>query len=332
MPETPAFSARGYSGATRSTTLTAGITAGATTFDVVTGATFTGLTNFRVTINEAGSTEEEIEVASVSGNTFQNVTRGVGGTGAAAHSAGESVKHTSSVRDFSEANHAVANTVGRIAAAGDLLVGSGANALARLARGAANQALGVNAAGTDLAYLASLQSLLIAAGDIIYATGPNTPTRLPKGTALQVLRMNAGATAPEWAAASSAPPANTVASVGTAQSTTSSTFTDLATLGPAVTLTTGTKALVSITADLYNNTAGATAAMSFAVSGATVRAVTESMQHNSAVANSNHLGSLVVLVTGLVAGSNTFTTKYAALGGGTAFFGSRQIAVIDMGS
>lgn len=47
-------------------------------------------------------------------------------------------------------------------------------------------------------------SLVDAAGDLIYATAADTVTRLPLGTAGKVLTVNSGATAPEWAAASSA--------------------------------------------------------------------------------------------------------------------------------
>jgi hypothetical protein len=41
--------------------------------------------------------------------------------------------------------------------------------------------------------------------------------------------------------------------------------------------------------------------------------------------------SIGILVTGLTAGSNTFTAKYRTTGG-TAVFRSRSIVVIDMGS
>ena len=38
------------------------------------------------------------------------------------------------------------------------------------------------------------------------------------------------------------------------------------------------------------------------------------------------------LVTGLTAGSNTFTMKYKSNSQGTANFGGRKIMVVDMGS
>ena len=53
------------------------------------------------------------------------------------------------------------------------------------------------------------------------------------------------------------------ATVATNQTTTSLTFTDLATVGPSVTLTTGTKALVVITASIYNSGKGTSLPLDF---------------------------------------------------------------------
>ena len=47
--------------------------------------------------------------------------------------------------------------------------------------------------------------------------------------------------------------------------------TDLATSGPAVTITTGTTAIVTVTTNMSNSNAGTTVNMGFAVSGATSR-------------------------------------------------------------
>lgn len=125
-------------------------------------------------------------------------------------------------------------------------------------------------------------------------------------------------------------PASATATVDTAQSTTSTSFTDLATPGPAVTITTGTKALVTITARIYHNTDGYAAAMGCAVSGATTVAadIVQALIHNA----QGIRASTVRLHTGLTAGSNTFTAKYEAQDPGTANFSARQISVIDMGS
>jgi hypothetical protein len=118
-------------------------------------------------------------------------------------------------------------------------------------------------------------------------------------------------------------------SVLTLQTTTSTSYTDLATAGPAVTVTTGTKALVMINAQIYGG-AGQLQYMSFAISGATTVAATD----NFSMANEGALtlsAGVTFLVTGLTAGSNTFTAKYRVTGG-SGVYELRRITVVDMGS
>ena len=119
------------------------------------------------------------------------------------------------------------------------------------------------------------------------------------------------------------------ATVATSQSTSSATYTDLATAGPAVTLTTGTKVLV------FTNTEVSTASgryvfADFAISGATTRAATDdtcvkagddtnAVQFRIGVAN---------LMT-VTAGSNTFTMKYRT-NAGTSSFINRTIVVVAL--
>ena len=126
-------------------------------------------------------------------------------------------------------------------------------------------------------------------------------------------------------------PASATATVATSQSTTSSTMTDLTTAGPAVTLTTGTKALVIITANIFNATAANYSYMGFAVSGATTVAA-GTAQALWTVGTNTIQASAGYLVTGLTAGSNTFTNKYRTEVATTATFSNRSITVIDMGS
>ena len=126
-------------------------------------------------------------------------------------------------------------------------------------------------------------------------------------------------------------PASATATVATKQSTTSTSFTDLTTPGPAVTVTTGTKALVIVTAYI-NSTVDQY--MGFAVSGATTVAAATgySLTLMSNVADYPRLQvSGIWMVTGLTAGANTFTAKYK-VSSGTAEFTNRFITVIDMGS
>ena len=169
-------------------------------------------------------------------------------------------------------------------------------------------------------------------GDISYRSSTsNTNTRLALGTAGQVLTVNSGATAPEWKTPASASPNNSSAVVATSQSTTSTSYTDLATSGPAVTVTTGTKALVILSAKVNGNASGDTAFMSFAVSGATTisAADTIALGSNDTSSARPYQSSFATRVT-LTAGSNTFTAKYRAATNAT--FANREIIVIDLGS
>jgi hypothetical protein len=188
----------------------------------------------------------------------------------------------------------------------------------------------------DLADAAIAKSTVTTAGDIIYRNA-TVPVRLGIGTAGQVLKVNSGATAPEWGAAGAATFNTGTQAVTTTESTTSTSFVNLTTT-QSVTVTTGTKALVLITALLQNGASGnPQPAMTFSVSGATTRGVTAGelinfFNTNTVSYNLQFQTSGAFLVTGLTAGSNVFTAKFAAQQGGTAYFSNRIISVIDMGS
>ena len=114
----------------------------------------------------------------------------------------------------------------------------------------------------------------------------------------------------------------------TTQTTASTGFTDLATAGPAVTLVTGTTALVTVSGLITAPTTGNYAIMSFAVSGATTRAAFDSdgIMLQSASGTQQGSFSKVFPLTGLTAGTNTFTTKYRVTAG-TGTFEGRGIIV-----
>lgn len=122
--------------------------------------------------------------------------------------------------------------------------------------------------------------------------------------------------------------------VGGDQSTSSSTFTDLTTVGPAVTLTTGTTAMVFFSAFAFHSSPPGSADMSYAISGAsTIAAGTftgSRVSTESAASTAAKLAfTKVNWVTGLTAGSNTFTMKYLAVGGvASATFNNRDILVV----
>lgn len=122
------------------------------------------------------------------------------------------------------------------------------------------------------------------------------------------------------------------ANILTVETTTSTTYTDLATVGPAVTLTTGANALVIVTASLSNSGSAVSNfnLMGYAVSGASTVAATDNtaLSATSNPANSETQMSMATVV-GLTAGSNTFTAKYK-VGAGTGSFSRRVITVIPL--
>lgn len=123
------------------------------------------------------------------------------------------------------------------------------------------------------------------------------------------------------------------AEVDTSQGTSSTSYTDLATPGPAVTVATGTRALVILTCRSYHSALGNDVFMSFAVSGASTVAATDgrAAYQNAPAAGAPLTVTMAVVVTGLTAGSNTFTAKYRT-SAATATFSYRKITVIDLGS
>jgi hypothetical protein len=116
--------------------------------------------------------------------------------------------------------------------------------------------------------------------------------------------------------------------VNTSETTASTTWADLATPGPAVTLTTGTAVIVVMSAFLANSSAGANSQMGYAVSGATTAAADShrAVIYESGAANDLAQMSYMTAATGLTAGSNTFTAQYQ-VSAGTGTFHRRQLFV-----
>jgi hypothetical protein len=118
------------------------------------------------------------------------------------------------------------------------------------------------------------------------------------------------------------------ATVVTSQTTASTTYTNLATPGPAVTVLTGTRALVTVSAVISTSVALDASVMSYAVSGSTTIAASD---NNGAQARTAQLvsASATSMVTGLTPGSNTFTAQYRVTAG-TGTFVIRWITVIPL--
>lgn len=123
------------------------------------------------------------------------------------------------------------------------------------------------------------------------------------------------------------------ATVDTGESTSSTSFTDLATVGPEVTVDVGADgvALVMLSAQLRNDTAGVTTVLGVALSGANTVAATgaRALRYESSNALDLAQATRTVLFTGLAAGPTTFTCKYAVTtGSSTGTFDFRQLAVL----
>lgn len=116
-------------------------------------------------------------------------------------------------------------------------------------------------------------------------------------------------------------------SIATSQSTTSSTFGDLGTVGPSVTVTIGANgaALVSVACEMFNSTTDY-CLVGMVVSGANTIAVKQYLVNQG---NTDHQMSNTFLLTGLSAGATTFKMQYANVNNSsTATFANRQISVI----
>jgi hypothetical protein len=170
-------------------------------------------------------------------------------------------------------------------------------------------------------------------GDIEYRSSTaNTNTRLGIGTTGQILTVAGGV--PSWAAAPSSSPTSANNYLANAESTSSSSYTNLTT-SQSVTLTTGTKVMVIVGTYMARSFNGGTSAMSYEISGATTSAASDDYMVFAAVDDQQGIvfknqRSYVSFRT-VTAGSNTFTAKFRS-NGGTTTFGNRTIAVIDLGS
>ncbi len=122
--------------------------------------------------------------------------------------------------------------------------------------------------------------------------------------------------------------------VAASQTTNSTTYVDLSTAGPSAAVTIGAsgKALVTLTGQVSPDANGRTAFMGFAVSGATTVAAGDAQSLSTLISGGNGTpipttqGSVTYLVSGLTAGSNTFTAKYRVTAG-TGTFVNRNIIV-----
>lgn len=120
-------------------------------------------------------------------------------------------------------------------------------------------------------------------------------------------------------------------SVNVSETTTSTTFTDLATVGPSVTCVTGPYAVIIMSCELHSNTSSEAARVGCDISGATTEAPDGNhvLREESSGTAEFQRASCVRLHTGLTPGTNTFKMMYAATAG-TGSFNFRNIAVLPL--
>jgi hypothetical protein len=120
--------------------------------------------------------------------------------------------------------------------------------------------------------------------------------------------------------------------ITTSETTTSTSYADLATVGPVITTTTGTSAMVFISSRMSNAAAGAPSC-TYMVSGASTIAAAASQGMVLAVdgiaAGQSVNYTKVHFINSLTPGSNTFTMQYAS-SASTSTFSYRQLCVIPL--
>lgn len=118
------------------------------------------------------------------------------------------------------------------------------------------------------------------------------------------------------------------ATVATSETTTSTTYADLATVGPSVSVLTGTSALVTVGCKQLFAGTGTQTWMSYGVTGATTNAATDARaSYFQSAAGTIKGDSYTALLTGLTGGLNVFTAKYKTVATTTGTFLDRSITV-----
>lgn len=117
--------------------------------------------------------------------------------------------------------------------------------------------------------------------------------------------------------------------IATAESTASTAWTDLATIGPTVTVNVGSSGMVIVVISCACSNTAAASFMGFAASGENTFGSGGANQNLFEGGASGAGGSAFTLLTGLTPGPTTFTAKYLVTGG-TGTFSLRDIAAIPL--
>lgn len=335
MPESAAYAVRTFLGGAVQARIPAGINAGAlsaTADDLSTWVGAVAAGNTHAMLDIAGSNPEEVEISGVSGNDITFSARGLEGTDDSDHGTNVTITLIHSPRDDREANKWVNELSGAATAANVALAADGANSLTGISV-AASRIMARLAAGDYKACTpAEIKTLLaIASSDVsdLAEFIADTVGAMVSGnteSGITVTYDDSDNTLDFSATGASV--VSGASNVATDQSTSSATLGGLAT-AQAVTLTTGTWALVSFFAETYSGSV-TQAHMNFVVSGATTRAAQAGERAYTQIPSTSvsyRLGG-TVLVTGLTPGSNTFTLQFASPSAIAVNFLNRVLSVI----
>lgn len=183
-------------GVSTTDTVPGGFTSGATSFVAADGSSFPdgSVGPFIITADEGLATEEKVLIQTRSGSTFNIAAGGRGYNGGSAqnHGAGATIFHTIDQQDLDEANQVAVQTLGQIAAGGDLLYGSAAHTLAKLGIGSSGNVLGSSgsapqwvAPSTLVLSAAQIEALFTLDQQIFSGTGNGTGELIDLMTALK---------------------------------------------------------------------------------------------------------------------------------------------------
>lgn len=120
-------------------------------------------------------------------------------------------------------------------------------------------------------------------------------------------------------------------SITTAQTTGSTAYTDLSTVGPQLSVATGTRMLVAFTAQMQNTSANTSVRAGVDISGATSQSPSDSIDLyiDGLPANQQMRNSCVHLYTGLTSGTQNVKMQYK-VGGGTGTFSDRTMVIVGL--
>ena len=116
--------------------------------------------------------------------------------------------------------------------------------------------------------------------------------------------------------------------ISTQETSTSTSYADLATSGPSVTATTSLSAIVAIYCNMFNATNPIW--MSYSLSGATTDAANDNRGIQVQAAGGQRIGGTFFHSAILTPGTNTFTAKYRVSTSGTGTWSDRRLMVIPM--